>query len=794
MTAVGSWLYTQAVARNAVTASGQRFWDWFCAVLVFLLVQVSAVRLLMTAWVPDLFYAETLGALGVMLGLALGFSKFGQHATWLLGAGYTLAVVPWHLSTAIPVAGDLLEGIASLTARLWFSLQNFGARRPVEDALFFAALMAILYWLLGLSAGYQLTRNTRPLAVILPTAVATLVIQSYDNYVPIRGLALALVLFLAIVLLGRVQFAQRQVEWKERRVFLTSEAPVDIQNHLVTIAAAVIVLAWIVPASLSEIESAARTWNRLTYPLRERLSNAVSALESPYGSGRAGDFYTDKAVMGRSAILGDEPVFTVRVTGTRIEAPPRYYWRGWVYDTYTAGEWRNTNASSVAFDPEADELDAPLYEHRVQIGATMSLRATRQKLLYTAGDTIWVNRPGHVRVTAAPNQRQDLAAWSAEPALAAGDRYQSRAWLANPTVEQLAAAGGHYPEWISERYLQIPEDLRRQLKVLAEQITVGSTTPYDQASAVTAYLRREIAYSTSVPAAPNGVDPVAYVLFRSQRGFCTYYASAEVMLLRSLGIPARLAVGFAQGEFAGGTYTVLREDAHAWPEVYFPGLGWVEFEPTVNQLALARPRDSQLAAGRGENGGAPVAPPPLADSGIGVERAEDTFLGAGPAPLAFLASPPGRALLAGILLVSLALLLYGNARYRYLDRVPAYLSRAYERGEGSVPAWLQRWAVWVTLSAIERSFHAVNVGLRWLGRPAPLHATPQQRADALRQILSSAESEIERVLLEHHNALYARRHANAAAARRAGMRILGKAILQRVRELGAQWASRYNRW
>jgi hypothetical protein len=83
---------------------------------------------------------------------------------------------------------------------------------------------------------------------------------------------------------------------------------------------------------------------RAATPLRERLSDSVSALESPYASGRAGDFYTREALLGRSTVLGDETVFRVSVDTGRSATPPRYYWRGWVYDSYELGKWSNVGS------------------------------------------------------------------------------------------------------------------------------------------------------------------------------------------------------------------------------------------------------------------------------------------------------------------------------------------------------------------------------------------------------------------------------------------------------------------
>jgi len=105
---------------------------------------------------------------------------------------------------------------------------------------------------------------------------------------------------------------------------------------------------------------------------------------------------------------------------------------------------------------------------------------------------------------------------------------------------------------------------------------------------VTRYLRSQIAYKNRIPTPPTGRDPVDWFLFEKKEGFCTYYASAEVILLRAAGIPARLAVGYSQGERVENTFLVKLNDAHAWPEVYFPGIGWIEFEPTSNEPGITR--------------------------------------------------------------------------------------------------------------------------------------------------------------------------------------------------------------
>jgi hypothetical protein len=107
----------------------------------------------------------------------------------------------------------------------------------------------------------------------------------------------------------------------------------------------------------------------------------------------------------------------------------------------------------------------------------------------------------------------------------------------------------------------------------------------DESRAIEAYLRENYEYSTSIGQPPQGRDRVAWFLFENKRGYCEYYASAMIVMLRSLDVPARFAAGYAPGSYdAKEKQFVVRESAaHAWPEVYFPGYGWIQFEPTPSQ-------------------------------------------------------------------------------------------------------------------------------------------------------------------------------------------------------------------
>jgi transglutaminase-like putative cysteine protease len=130
------------------------------------------------------------------------------------------------------------------------------------------------------------------------------------------------------------------------------------------------------------------------------------------------------------------------------------------------------------------------------------------------------------------------------------------------------------------RYLQLPP-LDPRVPALAEQVTASERTPYDKARALERYLSTNFGYTLQLPS-PVPDDPIAYFLFTRKQGHCEYFASAMAVMLRSLGIPARIVNGFRTGEYndVTGSYIIRARDAHSWVEAYFPGAGWASFDPT----------------------------------------------------------------------------------------------------------------------------------------------------------------------------------------------------------------------
>lgn len=757
-----------------------RWWDWAAIGLHFILLQTVASRLVATAWTPFLYLIQTFTYMGFVIGMALGYSTFHRGTTRWLNFFYMILLLPLQWTLVIDQSTSLEEQLLSVAGRLFFSTADFVARRPVEDPLFFVAVMSLAFWVISSWAAFTLVRNQDYLGAILPAAIGLIIIQNYDHAIASRLWFLAFFAFIALLLLGRLHFLQNKRSWRARRIFLSPDNSVDLTSSMAVTAGLIIILAWTIPGSISSMKSAVKTWNRVTRPwheFTERMENAVSALESP-GGGTRGEFFGSQLALGRGFPLSDLVMFQVEAPNVPSEnKPPRYYWRGRSYDRFVNGQWYTTGTTREEYSPAVTNPYHVAEVEKDPAHFVFNTGNTSFSLLYSPSQPIWVSRPGVTFTTPAENGR-DIIAWHAYPSLRGGETYQVDAILSNPDRQQLQEAGTDYPEWVTEKYLQLPKDFSPRVQQLAQEITRDAVTPYEKAGLITRYLRENIKYTETISEPPRNKDRLEWILFDYKQGYCVYYASAEVLMLRSVGVPARMAVGFAQGEQDDNTYIVRRYNAHAWPEVYFPDIGWVEFEPTAGQAPLDRPLPPQE---EGLNNGNPLgqiltegdqqfADREQIDEGV-TAPGEETV-------------PINPALyLLPILVLLMGLAVFLSYRSGLHIRFPTLLRATIERSGIEVPIWVIRWENWVRLSPIEKAFESINFGLRYLDQPVPVHVTPVERATRLTQILPQKADQIKILLDEHQTSLYTSRVADVIQARQAASDIRKQTIIERIRYL-----------
>lgn len=785
-------------------SKAKRWWDWPAVLLLIAAIYIAATRLNATKWTDELNLVQTVALLGVVAGLALGKSTFSPGWVRFFAFVYGGFVVVWQLGLTLGEGVLWPERMISMGNRMLIILDQIFQQKPVTDNLFFNFLMAILFWTLSAYAGYSLIRNGNPWRAIIPPGLAMIAIQAYDSFLPIRTWFLAGYIFLALLLVARMHFVKLQDQWRSNGTYLPPYVGLDSLRLGLITTVIVVLFAWTVPAIASAVPQAEQAWLNATRPwldVRNRLSNVFYSLQASVGV--VTDFYGEMLPLGRGNPLSDTVIMDVEAPA-RTSSNLRYYWRSRVYDTYD-GAWTGTLPVTQFISPDEFNLNLPEYENRSNTTFTITTRFPIQNL-HTPSQPIWVSRPADAIYAVNSDGSVDLSHLKASPILLSGDTYRVEASLTAATQTELREAGSEYPSWVSSRYLQLPESITPRTLELAETIATNYDNPYDIAQAVTDFLRTSLKYSDTVPSPPPGQEPIDWILFDHKEAFCNYYATAEIIMLRSLGIPARLAVGYAEGEQStiGGIadiptlgpgsvnvpqgieamtdiFTVRHRDAHAWPEVYFPNIGWVEFEPTVSQQPIIRPiglltettssttndalqqelqdraqrRRDELSAQNDSSqnvslGGLPVDPTPI-----------------------YVA-------LIFIFAISITVIIRQVRMKRGSPPIAVQVESGLQRAGIKSPRFITRWAKLSNLSRLGKAYLELNRALNRLGHAPQVADTPSERGSDLVELLPVAEKPVQSVIIPYQNAIYGHQSPEDKEAQQAGKEIRKLSFLAKL--------------
>ncbi|MCC7362515.1 MAG: transglutaminase family protein [Anaerolineales bacterium] len=310
------------------------------------------------------------------------------------------------------------------------------------------------------------------------------------------------------------------------------------------------------------------------------VNPAVPLVQVNGWSDEVGDYYVgfdSRLDLTYRGGLSDHVVMFVR-------SPAWSYWRSHSYDTYTGSGWeqRATTLTELSSRLRGVYYSIPsdgqaLGEEVVQ---SYYLVTDQPNLIFAA------YRPVEAYLNTASLALDAGDGLRVGEPLKAGTTYTIVSRRPNFSAELLRASGAAYPPELLARYTQLPDNLSPRVRDLARQLAANAPTVYDQAVAIRDYLLT-IPYDFFPPPQPPGSETVDNFLFVDRRGVCEQFATAQVVLLRVLGIPARLVAGYGAGQYdtLSGYYTVRANDAHAWVEVYFPGYGWAPFDPTPGWTA-----------------------------------------------------------------------------------------------------------------------------------------------------------------------------------------------------------------
>ncbi len=279
------------------------------------------------------------------------------------------------------------------------------------------------------------------------------------------------------------------------------------------------------------------------------------------------------------AVSVDDSAYRSQDTGVHltVRSPEPAYWRTGSYDRYTGSGWERTGGSRP-YDGaiETSGVQGQRVEYRVTLN-----RSAR------AVPTVWRPR----RVDGLDGlQVTDGRAVRSPAVLDAGTTYGATSHLAPRDPAVLRSTGRDYPTDIADRYATSDGGSER-LEGLTDDVTAGADNPYDKARSIEAWLESNKDYSLNVSRTSD--DMAETFVFEMERGYCEYFATSMVVMLRSQGVPARYVVGYSTGQqVAPDTYRVRGMNAHAWVEVYFEEVGWVRFDPTPGSDRLQRERQS----------------------------------------------------------------------------------------------------------------------------------------------------------------------------------------------------------
>ena len=569
--------------------------------------------------------AEWAGGLGLLVWVALpavtlglAFAKMrrlpgvaAHIVSTLVGLAWTIVLVSFALRGQL----NLKERVIALLLRFGHWLEVALGQGVSSDDVIFVLQLGVLLWVIAYLGAWFAFRRQEAWPAILPAGAVILVNSLYAP----SGNAIYFILFLfcALLLIVRVHVLAEQVHWQKNRIAFAPDVALDFLRDGAILSILIVLSALLLPSAFANPRWN-DIWDSFSKPW-QTVQDEWARLYSNLSSDRA----LEAVSFGRTMALGGP----VRLSDTPlmvVDSPRFLYWRAAVYDQYTGRGWLNSDPQTATW-PAEEFWPVLAYERTENITQTVKPIRSGSFQFYAGGQPIWASVPVMTDLSYLPADQGGAAlSGLAEPSvmrtlrgISPEDGYQVVSAVSTASAKMLRAAGASYPAWVSQKYLALPSVLPDRVVQLARQITEGAANPYEAGEVIESYLRREYKYDQSVEAPPLNADAVDYFLFESKAGYCDYYASAMVVLLRAVGIPARVASGYSGGAWDSlrKGYTVLYSDAHSWAEVYFPNYGWIVFEPTASEPLVARP--SEEATGLIGPGGTA--------SSLLPERQEDRF-------------------------------------------------------------------------------------------------------------------------------------------------------------------------
>ena len=564
--------------------------------LLLLLVALTA----MTASLGDTHWAREMPSLSsaMLIGLGSGWvlaqiplrAWFLQLLGVVIGLVGSFALVMTKMELADPLLGT---GPRQRWTELWLRLRDWFSAL-VEggvstDPLPFVLMLVVTVWAVSYLSAWAVLRWRNVWVALIPPGF---VLLTNISYLPDESnVQLVVFLFASVLLVLQLHFARALDRWRREHISWPDMMPLEVAFAGAWIAFALILAAWLVPTA-NNWGPVADVWQRAVSPVSDRLEG-LSRVFIGISSNRDIPVHNFGNVLPLQGTvkLNDDPLMEVRATETGNL-------RGAVYDEYTGAGWRISSAQTraqIGTTIDAAEFGTPLTQAQLRQPVATEITVigpVPDRRLLTLGDPIATDVGSELILGAG---ELDVIGVVPDDRLEEGDTYTSVGAVSAASIETMLSTGGEYPVSIRERYTQLPDDLPPEIAALSRSLVGDGAHPYQAARIIEQHLRTTYPYTLEIADPPPLSDAVGYFLFEARAGYFDHHASAMAIMLRTLGIPTRVAAGFAidSGDLdpEAKIYVLTEQDAWTWPEVYMPGLGWVEFNPTPGRPLVARPGD-----------------------------------------------------------------------------------------------------------------------------------------------------------------------------------------------------------
>jgi len=571
---------------------------WFALPIYLLMMSVYPLSLQQADWVVTQEQFTWLAFSAIALAVLVGNGTMATRRAMVLGGLVgTIALV---LTTAFASdVGPFRDRVVHLAVNVNNWITQVLAGEAATDPTVFVLFLGASVWTSAYVGTFALSRSLRPWDAILFMGFCLVVNVS----MALTNLIADLVVFSlsSLVLLVRLHIVALQERWSRNNIVPSGEMDWRLLRGGLTWTMVLVIMSLVTPRV-----GAAEVLNR-AYSVFETPYHSVEAEWQRFFAGVSGPSrlrgvsFTDAIRLGQSPNLADRVAMTV-------DAQQGRFWRAITYDFYTGNGWRTTETDKV------DKISPPVLG-REKFEATFDMAFPQQNLLFGANEPVKISVPYQFQTGA------DRSYSTAVRALRGGsssEHYTVTSYVSVADKAALRRASGTYPDYIRQKYLQLPSTLPQRVRDLAHKVGGEQLSAYDKAEVIESFLRTTYRYAPTVRAPPPGRDPVDFFLFDLKEDFCEYFASAMVVMLRELGVPARVVEGYTAGTLdpTTGKFVVKELDAHAWVEVYFPLYGWIEFEPTPSQAPIFRV-DSEAIGG-----GSPGGDSDPLGNGTGIDRGD----------------------------------------------------------------------------------------------------------------------------------------------------------------------------